>query len=144
MKAVITRPRRSFDQAFDGFFDGFFNWPGCRVNTSDHFAPAVNIRENENEIALTLEMPGLNKEDIKVWVENDVLSVTGERKTNTEEKDDSYVRREISSCSFRRSFSVPKTVDAQKIKADYKNGMLDIRLAKAEEAKPKEIEVKVS
>jgi HSP20 family protein len=89
-------------------------------------------------------MPGLNKEDIKVWVENDVLSVTGERKAEKEEKEDAFVRREINSCSFRRSFTVPKTVDAKSIKADYKNGMLEIHLVKTEEAKPKEIEVKVS
>ena len=128
----------------DNMFSNFFNFPMFRADESCDFMPRVNIRDTKDNVILTFELPGMEKKDIKVTVKDGVLTVSGERKFQTEEKEDGYVRSEISSGSFARSFTLPDSVDTDKISADYKNGMLEIKLAKKEEVKPKEIEVKVS
>lgn len=127
----------------DSLFNNFFNFPRVRTEAVCDFMPRVNIKENEDHITLSFELPGLEKKDIKVMVKDDVLTISGERNFKSEEKDDGFVRSEISSGSFSRSFSLPDTVDSEKVSADYKNGMLEVKLAKREEVKPKEIEVKV-
>ena len=86
----------------------------------------------------------MEKDNFKINVKDNVLTVSGERKDESEEKADNYIRSEIRSGSFSRSFTLPKTVDVDKINADYKNGILELTLGKREEAKPREIDVKVS
>ena len=93
---------------------------------------------------MRFEVPGWDKSDLKINVKDKVLTVSGEQREESQEKNENYIRSEIRSGSFCRSFTLPNTVDADKIKADYKSGILELTLGKREEAKPKEIEVKVS
>lgn len=146
MNCMTVRPRNlSLNRPIDKFFEDWFKLTTDRdVSYSADFSPRVNIRETKDEIALTFELPGMNKDDIKVTVKDDFLTVSGQREFKNESKDDDYVRRELRSGSFSRSFTLPETVDSDKISADYKNGLLEIALAKREEVKPKEVEVKIS
>ena len=141
MTNVLVRPTRKWNM--DRFLDDFFG-SGNRWDVDNTgFSPRADIQENEDEISLTFEIPGMDKGDIKVSVVDDVLTVSGERKFKKEDKDGNYLRSEIHTGSFSRSFTLPDTVDADKISADYKDGMLLVKLAKREEVKPKEIEVKI-
>lgn len=97
--------------------------------------PSVNIREVEDHFILDMAAPGLRKEDFKINLENNVLSITSESKKEEEEKNEKYTRKEFNYSSFCRSFSLPKSIDLDKIKADYKDGILTIALPKREEAK---------
>jgi len=115
---------------------------GCS-DCSD-FIPRVNIKEDDDAVAIMFELPGMEKGDIKVTVENHVLTVTGERKFSSEDEKDGFVRTEILNGSFSRSFTLPKTVDTESVSADYKQGILTVSLARKEEAKPKQIEVQVN
>lgn len=101
--------------------------------------PAVNVKESENEFKIELAVPGLKKEDFKLAIENNVLTISSERKEEQEEKDkNGYTRKEFSYQSFSRSFNLPeKLVDAEKIEASYNEGILNISIPKREEQKPK-------
>ncbi len=107
------------------------------------FVPAVDIYEDENEIVVKCELPDMNEKDIEVKVENNVLTIKGEKKLEREEKKENYHLIESSYGSFSRSFTLPSNVDADKATAKYEKGVLKITLPKKEEAKPKQIEVKV-
>lgn len=100
-----------------------------------NFTPSVNISETEEGFGLELAAPGLNKEDFKVNLDNNVLTISAELRNENEEKSEKLIRREFSYSSFSRSFSLPKSIDLDKIKADYKDGILKIGLPKREEAK---------
>jgi HSP20 family protein len=126
------------------FFEDFFRFPSFFEESNQDFTPRVNINETEKNVSLTFELPGMEKDDIKVMVQDNVLTVSGQREVKHEEKKDNYLRSEISSGSFSRSFTLPDTVDAGKINAEYKNGLLEVTLEKHEKALPKEIKVKVS
>lgn len=109
------------------------------------WAPAVDIYENEkHEIVLKAEMPGMKREDIDLRVENNTLTLRGERRRDTEVKDDQYHRVERIYGAFTRSFSLPPTVDAGKVSAEYKDGVLTVVLPTREEAKPRQIQVQVN
>jgi HSP20 family protein len=101
--------------------------------------PAVNIRENENEFELDIMVPGMKKEDFKINVESDILTVSAEVTTKDEVKDKEYVRKEFYFGSFNRRFSMPDSVNADKIEANYTNGILVVSLPKKEEAKPQPV-----
>ena len=109
-----------------------------------NWAPVVDIEEDAEAITLHAELPGINKEDINVKVEDRVLTISGERKFEHEEKRDHYQRIERAYGKFSRSFSLNKLVDTNKILATYKDGVLTIRLPKAEEVKPKQISVNIA
>jgi len=142
MRNLMIRPSRyNVANDMDEFFNDFWRWPF--VSRRDTFAPATDIEETDKEYALTFELPGMKKDDIKVSVEDGVLTVSGEKKEKKEEKNKNLVRTEIQSGSFSRSFTLPKSVDVSNISADYKDGILTVTLQKREEAKPKQIEVKV-
>jgi len=113
------------------------------VVTAASFVPPVDIYEDDQKIVLKLEVPGMKLEDFDVQIENDTLSVRGERKFEKEEKEENFHRIERRYGSFFRSFSLPNTVDAQKVEANYDAGVLKIALAKREESKPKQIKVQV-
>lgn len=107
--------------------------------------PAVDIYENnDQEIVLRAELPGIAKEDIDLHVENNTLTLKGERKREQEIKDDQYHRIERSYGTFSRSFSLPSRVDTDKVRADFKDGVLTITLPLKEEARPKQIAVSVN
>jgi HSP20 family protein len=105
--------------------------------------PLVDITEDDREYLIKAELPEVKKEEVKVTVENGVLTVSGERRFEKEEKERKYHRVERSYGSFTRSFSVPDDADDSKVSADFKDGILTIRLAKSEKARPRAIEVNV-
>ncbi len=111
--------------------------------TTSSFAPPVDVYEDEHSITLKIEVPGIDEKDIDVRVENQTLTVHGERKFEKEEKEENFRRVEQQYGSFTRSFTLPPTVDAENIQANYDKGILKIHLAKKTEAKPKQIKVNV-
>jgi len=111
--------------------------------TTSNFAPAVDVYEDEHSVTLKIEVPGVDEKDIDIQVENNILTVHGERKFEKEEKEENYHRIERQYGSFTRSFTLPSTVDADKVTANYEKGVLKITLAKKAEAKPKQIKVNV-
>jgi HSP20 family protein len=114
------------------------------LTTTTSFVPAVDLYEDEHKVTLKLEIPGINQEDLDISLENNTLSVHGERKFEKEEKEENFHRIERRYGSFARSFSLPNTLDPESVRASYENGVLKIELAKREEAKPKQIKVNVS
>lgn len=135
-KTVSTFPSLFNDLIFNGFDNNFV---GQRP-------VSVNIKESENQFNLELVVPGFKKEDINIELKNDLLTISSETSNSAEETDnETYLRREYSKSSFSRSFNIPETVDAEKIDADYKDGVLNIILPKKEESvvnKTKSIEIK--
>ena len=111
--------------------------------TSSSFAPAVDVYEDEHNVTLKIEVPGIEEKDIDVRLENNTLTVHGERKIEKEEKEENYRRVERQYGSFTRTFNLPPTVEAEKVQADYDKGVLKITLPKKAEAKPKQIKVNV-
>jgi HSP20 family protein len=112
--------------------------------TVAQWSPVVDISEDEKEYAIKAELPDVKKEDIKLNVHDDVLTITGERKYEKEEKGKKYHRVERAYGSFMRSFTLPEDADGTKVTAEYKDGLLNVRVPKSEKAKPKTIEVKVA
>jgi HSP20 family protein len=111
--------------------------------TTSQFAPPVDVYEDEHNVVLKVEVPGIDEKDIDVRVENNVLTVNGERKVEKEEKEENFRRIERQYGTFTRTFTLPSTVDAERIRADYDKGILKIVLPKKAEAKPKSIKVNV-
>ena len=116
-------------------FDEFFNNVPARTNFSGTL-PAVNVKETEDDYAIELAVPGLKKEDFKIEVNEGVLTIAAERKTENEEKKEGYTRREFSFTNFTRRFTLPETADEKSISASYTDGILALNLPKKEEAKP--------
>lgn len=108
------------------------------------WSPMADISEDENEYIIKAELPELKKEDVKVTVENGVLTISGERNFEKEEKKKKYHRVERAYGRFVRSFALPDNADASKVRADFKDGVLTVHLPKSEKAKSKQIEVKVA
>jgi HSP20 family protein len=111
--------------------------------TATAFAPPVDIYEDEHNVTLKIDVPGIDEKDINVHVENNTLTVHGERKFEKEEKEENYRRVERQYGSFTRTFTLPNTVDQENVQADYEKGVLKVKLAKKAEAKPKQIKVNV-
>ena len=111
--------------------------------TTSNFAPPVDVYEDEHNITLKIEVPGIDEKDINVSIENNTLTVHGERRFEKDEKEENFHRVERMYGSFTRSFTLPNTVDLEQTNAHYEKGVLKIRLAKKAEAKPKLIKVNV-
>jgi HSP20 family protein len=107
------------------------------------WAPAVDIRETEHELVVNADLPGVDSKDLDIRVENNVLTIRGERKFEAKMNEDNYLRVERAYGSFSRSFALANTVNPEGIKADYQNGVLTLAIPKREEAKPKQIKVNV-
>jgi len=133
---LIKRSNDMFPTFFDDFFgrDWFFN-----NDQQGSTLPSVNIKENEDGYAVEMAAPGMNKKDFKVELDNDTLTISYEREESTENKNDEgrYTKREFNYQSFSRSFTLPNTVEADKIEAKYKDGLLTLSIPKKEEAKQK-------
>ena len=112
--------------------------------TTTSFAPPVDIYEDEHNITLKMEVPGIDEKDIDVRIENTTLTVHGERRFEKEEKENNFRRVERQYGTFTRSFTLPSSVDTGQVSANYDKGVLKISLAKRAEAKPKQIKVNVS
>ena len=111
--------------------------------TSTTFAPPVDVYEDEHNVSLKIEVPGIDEKDIDLRIENNVLTVHGERKFEKEEKEENFRRVERQYGSFTRTFTLPNTVDSEKVSANYEKGILKVTLPKKAEAKPKQIKVNV-
>jgi HSP20 family protein len=122
-----------------GFFENFADV--AKAPEFGTFVPAVDVYEDEHNLVLKLEVSGINEEDFKVSLENNTLTVTGERKFEKEEKEENFHRIERRYGAFTRTFRLPNTVDTEKVDAGYDKGILKITLAKKAEAKPKQIKV---
>jgi HSP20 family protein len=114
-----------------------------RESFGSEWSPLVNIAEDESEYLITAELPEVNKEDVKVTVENGVLAIKGKRQFQNEEKTKKYHLVERSYGSFERVFSLPTDGDPGKVNAEFKDGILKVHVAKSEKARPKQIEVKM-
>ena len=108
------------------------------------WAPAVDIYETENELVVKAELPDLQDKDIDIRITNNTLTIRGERKFEKDVKEENYLRIERAYGAFMRSFSLPNSVSSDNIRADYRNGVLTLHMAKREESKPKQIKVSVS
>ena len=117
---------------------------GQEVMTVADWIPTVDISETEAEYAIQAELPGVKKEDVKVTLENGVLTIRGERRQTQTEPGRKYHRVEASYGRFVRSFTLPDTVEAGNVRAEYADGMLHLHLPKSEKAKPRQIEVKIA
>lgn len=108
------------------------------------WAPAVDIYETENELVLKADLPDVKENEIDIRVENNTLTVRGERKFEQKVKEDNYLRIERTYGSFSRSFGLPNTVNTEAIKAEYKNGVLTVEMPKRAESKPKQVKVNIT
>jgi HSP20 family protein len=108
------------------------------------WAPPADIYETENELVLKVDLPDVQEEDIDVRIENNMLTIRGERKFEKNVNEDNYLRVERAYGSFMRSFSLPNTVSSENIRAEYRNGVLSLHMAKREESKPKQVKISVS
>lgn len=132
---------------FSNIFESFFENEFQNVNRKEFFkTPAlVNVKETEAAYVIDVAAPGFTKEDISIKVENNLLTVKAELKNEAEVKEQKFTRKEFNFTSFNRSFTLPKTVDADKIAAAYENGILSVTLPKKEEAKPAAaVDIKIS
>ncbi|MBZ5647863.1 MAG: Hsp20/alpha crystallin family protein [Acidobacteriia bacterium] len=143
---VLTRwyPFRelsNFQDRMNRLFQDFGPGREDELMTTGNFIPPVDVYEDEHAITLKLEVPGVEQRDIDVRLENNTLTIRGERKFEKEEKEENFHRIERRYGSFARSFALPNTVDPEQANAEFENGVLKIRLAKKAEAKPKQIKV---
>jgi HSP20 family protein len=146
---ILTRwePSREFSTLQDRvnrLFRETYNEGGADQSlATSGFAPAVDVYEDEHTVILKIEVPGIDEKDIDVSLENNTLTVHGERKIEKEEKEENYRRVERQYGSFTRTFTLPTTVDSEKVSANYDKGVLKISLPKKAEAKPKQIKVSI-
>src|SRR5437867_1313118 len=150
MQRTLTRwePFREMEE-FQNRLSTLFGRPSRRTNgreeiTLPEWTPLADITEDEKEYLIKAELPEMKREDVKVTVENGVLTMSGERKFEKEEKKRKFHRVERGYGTFVRSFTLPDDADASKVKAEFKNGLLTVHLPKSERAKPKQIEVNVA
>ena len=122
-------------------FQNFTEPTGKDQLTAGNFVPPVDVYEDEHNLVLKLEVPGVEEKDLNVTVENNTLTIQGERKFEKEEKEENFHRIERRYGSFLRTFKLPNTVDEEKVDANYEKGILKITLAKRAEAKPRQIKV---
>lgn len=126
---------RIFESAFPGHADS---------SALTTWAPSVDIYETENELVLKADLPDVNEKDLDIRIENNMLTLRGERKFEQKVKEENYLRIERTYGSFSRSFSLPNTVNTEAIKAEYKNGVLTVEMPKRAESKPKQVKVNVT
>jgi HSP20 family protein len=134
------REMNTLQQGLNRLFSDFGRGEN-ELMTSGTFVPAVDIYEDQNHVTLKMEVPGVREEDLDVQLENNTLTVRGERKFEKDEKEENFHRIERRYGSFSRSFVLPNTVDGENVNASYDNGILTIRLAKRAEAKPRQIKL---
>jgi len=135
------RPSRELEE-WERLFDDFFGRSSLRLPVEERgWMPAVDVFEKEDKFVVKAELPGMKEDDINVSVVGDTLSIKGEKKTETEIKDEDYYRCERSYGTFYRSIPIPSNVDANKIEASFDDGVLEVALPKSAKIKPKKIAV---
>ena len=138
----LSRGSTTLQEQLNRVFGNVLERAGDESNLTP-WAPAVDIFETEHELVLKADLPDVNPQDLDIHVENNTLTIRGERKFENQEKEENYLRIERAYGSFSRTFSLANTVNSDAIKADYKNGVLTLSIPKREEAKPKQIKVNV-
>lgn len=141
----ISRELDTMQKRMNRLFNDFFSGQegdGDELVTGT-WNPAVDVVEHEDSFVIEAELPGMNKDDIKISVTNDVLTIHGEKKIEKEDKKKNYHRTERAYGSFTRSFSLPGNVKSDKVDAEFRNGVLQVTVPKSEEAKPRQIDVKI-
>ncbi len=133
----MLRDRRNLvDDFFESFLDSFNAMP----NVS--WSPSIDLEETKNDYIIHAELPGMNKKDIDISIENDVLTISGEKKERVQTKDSNCLISEIASGNFSRSFRLPSQIDPDKIEAKWENGVLVVKIPKSEVAKSRKIEIR--
>ena len=138
----MDRLQRDMSRLFD------LTLPGMSADTdaalfSGNWAPAVDVVDTKDAVLVKAELPGLTKDDIDVTIENGVLTIRGEKKGATEHKDGEYVRCERYYGTFYRAFTLPSSVNAEKVDAKFNNGVLELAIQKKEEARPRQVKIDV-
>jgi HSP20 family protein len=139
--APPLRDLLTMHEEMNRLFDGAFGRPSARA--AFDFVPVVDIEETPEQFALRVDLPGVAQQDVKVHVMGDTLTIRGERRQAVNEKDGSWLRCERTYGTFERSFTLGAPVRADQVKATYKDGVLEVRVPKAEEARLREVEVKI-
>ena len=136
---LLARNSNQAPSLFDRFFDGeLFDWSNRNFSNTNTTLPTVNIKENGELFIVELAAPGLEKEDFKIELNHNLLTISSEKKSENEIKEGEYfTKREFSYQSFSRSFTLPQIADGEKIEANYEKGILNVHIPKKEEAKPK-------
>lgn len=146
MTLVKHRPQGSLDTPFDELFNGFFGRDLSHFIGSDDMhrsGPRVNITESKGGFKLDMLAPGFRKEDMKMNVESDTLTISAEKKNETLVEGERYTRREFGFSAFKRSFRLPENVTTETIKAEFTNGVLSVSIPKTEPAKPAVREISI-
>src|ERR1700723_35612 len=137
------RGQATLQDQINRLFNDAFERTSNQESNLTTWAPAVDIHENEHELVVKADLPGVEAKDLDIRVKDNILTIRGERRFEKKVNEDNYLRVERAYGSFSRSFSLANTVNAEAIKADYQNGVLTLTIPKREEAKPKQIRVNV-
>ncbi|MFC1808759.1 Hsp20/alpha crystallin family protein [Candidatus Omnitrophota bacterium] len=137
----LEKLHNEINNLFDWSFGSFPTASSGLLETG--WTPAVDVYDSKDNVLVKADLPGLKKEDIDVTIKDNTLIIKGEKKYDSEVKDDGYIRTERFCGSFHRAIALPADVDSNKAKAEYKNGTLELTLPKREEAKPKQITVDI-
>jgi HSP20 family protein len=127
--------RDEMNRMFNNFYEDF-------DQAESRWVPSVDILEEKDSLRLSAELPGVDKKDVRINIQNGILTIEGEKKQESEKKEDDYYRTERFYGKFTRSFTLPSGIDAENVKADFRDGILHITLPKTEKAKPRQIEIK--
>jgi HSP20 family protein len=136
----LSSLQNDMNRLFNTFFD---TTTGANGSTPRRWVPAMDLVETDDHFVLKADLPGLAEEDVHIDVEDDVLTVSGERKAEHEDKREGYVRVERSYGSFRRSLTLPEGVEPEAVSASFERGVLEIRIPKPEERKPRRVAIQV-
>jgi HSP20 family protein len=139
MALIRWEPARDLNSLFSSIFDT----PTGSVSAGRRWLPAMDLVETDDHFVLRADLPGLSEDDVDVTLENDVLTVSGQRKAETETREKGYYRVERASGSFRRSLSLPEGVDPDAIEANFDKGVLEVRIPKPEQRKPRKVAITV-
>lgn len=138
MTLIRFEPMRDLDKISNRFHHFFDEFPGFSNSSNDSFSPRIDISESEKNILIEAEIPGVPKENLKITLQDNILSIEGEKKNEVEEKEKNFYRAERSFGKFKRSFTLPVDVDSEKVDAKFNNGILEITLSKFEPKENKE------
>ncbi len=140
----LSQPRTDENFGLNNLLDSFFHagWRGDESDGTD-WRPRTDIREEKERFVIDIDLPGVEKDQIKIVVEENILKITGERKNEKKDEAEGYTRIERSRGSFQRTFRLPKNIEVGRIESAYANGVLTLQIPKSKEALPRQIEVRV-
>lgn len=141
---IASWPRFDRLSSLRDLFDSARQLTGTSSGYAEGWVPSLDVYDEQDSVSVEVELPGMKKEDFDISLDDDVLTISGERKVETERQDERSFRRERAYGSFRRSITLPSSVKADEVKAVYQDGVLTVTLPKAEEAKPRKIQVELN